>query len=163
MGFFSAKLFLSLHLPDLRFNVSLMTSRLELVKENIHNFSLLLHQPIHKLQIISNGETAIGPSASYNMNVRKYNCTNISTMFSIRLICNSAASSPSGCSSTLQHAGGTTAAPQTPTAAAEFFFCGGKYQQHSKGDQSACDSHTHCRLVNTFRLYNKRTPQFMGQ
>lgn len=54
------------------------------------------------------------------------------------------------CSDTLQSVGGAAATAQTQTAAAGFFFCGRKYQQHSKGDQPAGDGDAHCRYVNTF-------------
>ncbi|KAM8731402.1 laminin subunit alpha-1 isoform 1-T1 [Acanthopagrus schlegelii] len=43
---------------DLQLNVSMVTSRLGLVRERVQNFSLLLHQPIKELHILSNGSSS---------------------------------------------------------------------------------------------------------
>ncbi|XP_027137087.1 laminin subunit alpha-1 isoform X2 [Larimichthys crocea] len=40
---------------DLQLDISMVTSRLGLVRESVHNFSLLLHQPIKELQNLSSG------------------------------------------------------------------------------------------------------------
>ncbi|XP_056219655.1 laminin subunit alpha-1 [Seriola aureovittata] len=44
---------------DLHLNVSMVTSRLGLVKESIRNSSFLLHQPIKELQSLSNGSSLL--------------------------------------------------------------------------------------------------------
>ncbi|XP_042350009.1 laminin subunit alpha-1-like [Plectropomus leopardus] len=43
---------------DLQLNVSMVTSRLRLVRDSVHNFTFLIHQPITALQSLSNGSLA---------------------------------------------------------------------------------------------------------
>ncbi|XP_073344237.1 laminin subunit alpha-1 [Pagrus major] len=43
---------------DLQLNISMVTSRLGLIRERVQNFSLLLHQPIKELQSLSNGSSS---------------------------------------------------------------------------------------------------------
>uniref|UniRef100_A0A8P4GTB8 Laminin, alpha 1 n=1 Tax=Dicentrarchus labrax TaxID=13489 RepID=A0A8P4GTB8_DICLA len=45
--------------PDLQLTVSMVTSRLGLVRESVHNSSLLFRQPIRELQNFSNGERGV--------------------------------------------------------------------------------------------------------
>ncbi|MEQ2288472.1 hypothetical protein AMECASPLE_022900, partial [Ameca splendens] len=42
---------------DLQMNVSMVTTRLQLVRDGVHNFSLLLYQPIRELQRLPNGSS----------------------------------------------------------------------------------------------------------
>ncbi|XP_026219418.1 laminin subunit alpha-1 [Anabas testudineus] len=43
---------------DLQLNVAMVTSRVGLVRERVHNVTLLLHRPIRELQSLSNGSSA---------------------------------------------------------------------------------------------------------
>ncbi len=52
---------MSLCLSDQLLNVSMVTSRLGLVRESVQNLSLNLHQPIRELQSFSNGEAVRAP------------------------------------------------------------------------------------------------------
>nr|XP_046227110.1 laminin subunit alpha-1 [Scatophagus argus] len=44
---------------DLQLNVFMVTSRLRMVRQSVHNFSHLLHQPVKELQKLFNGSSAV--------------------------------------------------------------------------------------------------------
>lgn len=146
---YQSRVFFSL--VELVLNVSMVTTRLRLVRDRMHNSTLLLQRPIRELQSLPNGETTTVWCCSLN---NRWSDVLMYFPVFVRFIHAAAAGSGSDLSSTFRAAWCAEAAAETPRAIARFFLCGGKHKQDSEGDQPADDSYSVCRSVNQQRNGN---------